>query len=198
MTATDPLRNAIHQLARLPGVGEKTATRLIYWLLKQDPQTSLEIGTALCSLPDSIKRCQKCCNISPMDICAMCANTKRDNSIICVVERPQDIESIESTGEFHGTYHVLDGCISPLEGIGPEHLRIRELLERLKQEEPPEILIATDPDTEGDATAMYLAHILKPIGIRVTRLAHGIAVGTELSYANKTSVACALLNRREL
>lgn len=115
-----------------------------------------------------------------------------------MVERPQDIESIESTGEFQGLFHVLDGCISPLEGVGPEHLRIRELLERLKREDPPEILIATDPDTEGDATAMYLAHILKPIGIKVTRLAHGIAVGTELSYANKTSVACALLNRREL
>ena len=198
MTINNPLRNAISQLARLPGVGEKTATRLIYWLLKQDPQTSIEIGTALCALPDSIQRCAKCCNISSTPICSMCANPKRDTSIICVVERPQDIDSIESTGEFQGTYHVLDGCISPLEGIGPEHLRIRELLERLKQEEPPEILIATDPDTEGDATAMYLAHLLKPIGIKVTRLAHGIAVGTELSYANKTSVACALLNRREL
>lgn len=198
MTNPDPLRNAIAQLSRLPGVGEKTASRLIYWLLKQDPQTSLEIGTALCALPDSIKRCTVCCNISPTDICSMCADPKRDKSIICVVERPQDIESIESTGEYQGSFHVLDGCISPLEGVGPEHLRIRELLERLKREEPPEILIATDPDTEGDATAMYLAHILKPIGIKVTRLAHGIAVGTELSYANKTSVACALLNRREL
>ena len=198
MTNPDPLKSAIGQLARLPGVGERTASRLVYWLLKQDPQTSVDIGTALCQLPSSIQRCQKCCNISATPICSLCANTSRDRSVICVVERPQDIDSIESTGEFQGSYHVLDGCISPLEGIGPEQLRIRELLSRLKQSEPPEVLIATDPDTEGDATAMYLAQLLKPIGIKVTRLAHGIAVGTELSYANKTSVACALLNRREL
>ena len=198
MTNPDPLKQAIAQLARLPGVGERTASRLVYWLLKQDPQTSIDIGTALCSLPNSIQRCQKCCNISATPLCVLCANPKRDSSIICVVERPQDIESIESTGEFQGSYHVLDGCISPLEGVGPEQLRIRELLTRLKTKEPPEVLIATDPDTEGDATAMYLAHLLKPIGVRVTRLAHGIAVGTELSYANKTSVACAVLNRREL
>ena len=160
----DPLRNTIAQLARLPGVGERTASRLVYWLLRQDPQTSLEIGQALCSLPNSIRRCKRCCNFSTSEYCVICTDKKRDTSIICVVERPQDIESIEETGEFRGTYHVLDGSISPLEGIGPDHLRIRELLERLKTEESPEILIATDPDTEGDATAMYLAHLLKPLG----------------------------------
>ena len=121
-----------------------------------------------------------------------------NSSIICVVERPQDIQSIEATGEFQGTYHVLDGSISPLEGIGAEQLRIRELLTRLKTEPVSEVLVATDPDTEGDATAMYIAHLLKPIGTKVTRLAHGISIGTEIGYANRSSVACALLNRREL
>ena len=198
MTNDDPLQNAVLQLSRFPGVGERTATRLIYWLLRQDPEVSIEIGKALCDLPNQTKRCQRCFTICSGDRCNICADEKRKAPIICVVERPQDIQSIELTGEFSGTYHVLDGAISPIEGIGPEQLRIRELLMRLKTEKATEILVATDPDTEGDATAMYIAHLLKPLGTKVTRLAHGISVGTELGFANRSTVACALLNRREL
>lgn len=198
MTSINPLQEAISQLSRLPGIGTVTAHRLIYWLLRQEPQVSVEIGKALCELPTRAKRCARCFNFCTTELCSICINTQRKAQIICVVERPQDINSIESTGEFHGTYHVLDGSISPLEGIGPDQLRIRELLLRLKKETVSEILVATDPDTEGDATAMYIAQLLKPLGTKVTRLAHGISVGTELGYANRSSVACALLNRRDL
>ena len=194
----DPLRTAIVQLSRFPGIGARTATRLVYWLLRQKPEVSINIGKALCDLPLQTKRCDRCFTICSGTLCGICANPKRRSQIICVVERPQDIESIEVTGEFSGTFHVLDGSISPIEGIGPDQLRIRELLQRLKNEEVAEILVATDPDTEGDATAMYIAHLIKPLGTKVTRLAHGISVGTELGYANRSTVACALLNRREL
>lgn len=194
----DPVQQAISQLGRFPGVGRRTASRMIYWLMQQDPQTSLDIGSALCELPTKIKKCSRCYTIATQEICPICTDTKRKEQIICVVERPQDIEKIENTGSFKGTYHVLGGSLSPLEGIGPENLRIRELLERLKTEDPEEILIAVDPDTEGDATALYLAHIIKPIDIRVTRIAHGIAVGTEIEYAPSNSLKMALENRQEM
>jgi len=196
--STDPLRRCIAQLSRFPGVGERTATRLAYWLLRQDGDVAREIGAALSALPDQVRRCGRCFNVAASDPCPTCSNPRRSSTIVCVVERPQDISAIEETGDFSGRYHVLDGAISPLDGIGPEQLRIRELLARLRPEQVEEVLIATDPDVEGDATALYLAGLLKPSGIRVTRLAHGIAVGTELEYANRSSVARALANRREL
>ncbi|MFT4979753.1 MAG: recombination protein RecR [Myxococcota bacterium] len=196
--STDPLRRCIAQLSRFPGIGERTATRLAYWLLRQEGDTALEIGAAISALPAEIRRCSLCFNITASDPCRMCSNPQRDAPILCVVERPQDIMAIEETGEFSGRYHVLDGAISPLDGVGPDQLRMRELLARLLPESISEVLIATDPDVEGDATAMYLARLLKPMGIRVTRLAHGIAVGTELEYANRSSVARALANRQEL
>ena len=194
----DPVQQAIAQLGRFPGVGKRTASRMIFWLMQQDPQTALDIGASLCDLPTKIKTCSRCYTISTQEICPICSDEKRNDEIICVVERPQDIEKIEHTGSFNGTYHVLGGSLSPLEGIGPENLRIRELLERLKTEAAGEILIAVDPDTEGDATALYLAHIIKPIDIRVTRIAHGIAVGTEIEYASSNSLRMALENRKEL
>jgi recombination protein RecR len=159
---------------------------------------SKEIGKAISDLTETLRRCRKCFNLSDKELCSICTSEKRSPQSICVVERPQDIDSIESTGEFKGTYHVLDGVISPLDGIGPDQLRIRELLMRLKDENINEILVATDPDTEGDATAMYLAQLIKPLGPKITRLAHGIAVGTELGYANRNTLACAVLNRREI
>ena len=198
MKGTGALKQAVHQLTRLPGVGERTATRLIYWLLRQDPQVSQEIGRALMSLPTEVRRCSRCFALAEEELCPICRNNQRSNGIVCLVEKPQDIDVIEASGEFRGSYHVLDGCISPLRGIGPEQLRIRELLERLKSEELQEVLIATDPTAEGDATALYLAALLKPLSIKVTRLAHGIAVGTELEYANRSSVARALANRQEM
>lgn len=196
--STDPLRRCIAQLSRFPGIGERTATRLTYWLLRQEADVALEIGAAITALPSEVRRCSRCFTITAASICPTCSNPRRQTNIVCVVERPQDISAIEETGEFAGRYHVLDGAISPLDGVGPEQLRIRELLARLQPESITEVLIATDPDVEGDATALYLARLLKPSGIRVTRLAHGIAVGTELEYANRSSVARALANRREL
>ena len=158
----------------------------------------MAIGTALCELPTTVKRCAQCFTLCSTELCGICSNPKRSAELICVVERPQDIDTIETTGEFNGTYHVLDGALSPLQGIGPDQLSIRELLHRLQSEAVKEVLVACDPDTEGDATAMYLATLIKPLGVKVTRLAHGIAVGTELEYANKSSVMRALANRHEL
>lgn len=196
--STDPLRRCVVQLARFPGIGERTATRLAYWLLRQDASVAQEIGAAIAALPTEARRCSRCFTITAQDPCANCASPRRTSEIVCVVERPQDIPAIEETGDFSGRYHVLDGAISPLDGVGPEQLRIRELLARIEPEHIREILIATDPDVEGDATALFLARLLKPMGVRVTRLAHGIAVGTELEYANRSSVARALANRQEL
>lgn len=195
---TNALSTAISQLSRFPGIGERTAARMIYWLLRQEPETAIAIGTALCELPTTVKRCKQCFTLCSTELCTTCSAPKRSAEIICVVERPQDIATIETTGEFNGTYHVLDGALSPLDGIGPDQLRIRELLRRLQSETVTEVLVACDPDTEGDATAMYLATLIKPLGVKVTRLAHGIAVGTELEYANKSSVMRALANRHEL
>ena len=194
----DPVQKAVAQLGRFPGIGERTATRMIFWLMQQDPQIALDIGSALCELPSQIKRCRRCYTICTDDLCEICSNPDRNATLICVLERPQDIEKIERTGGFQGTYHVLGGSLSPLEGIGPENLRIRELLQRLKTENPTEIVLAVDPDTEGDATSLYLSHLLKPLDIRVTRIAHGIAVGTEIEYASSSSLRMALENRQEL
>ena len=192
----DPLQKAVSQIARFPGVGNRTASRLIFWLVQQDPQVAIDIGSALCELPTKIKRCNSCFTLTHEEQCPICANSKRVSKIICVVERAQDIEKIESTGAFDGTYHVLGGSLSPLEGIGPDQLRITELLHRLKNTETTEILIAVDPDTEGDATALYLAHIIKPLDIQVTRIAYGIAAGTEIEFANSTTLRQALENRQ--
>jgi len=193
----DPLRTAIAQLARFPGVGERTATRLAYWLLQQPEEVAGEIGEALVALRAALHPCQICCDLSASSPCRRCVDPRRIDGLICVVERPQDIGAIESSGEFRGRFHVLHGAISPLDGVGPDQLRIKELLARLG-DGADEVLLATDPDVEGDATALYLARLIKPLGIRVTRLAHGIAVGTELEYADRSSVARALEHRREL
>ena len=196
--STDPLERCIQQLARFPGIGQRTATRLAYWLVRQEPHVAGEIASAIETLPLEIRRCSICCTLTPTDPCARCSDPRRDAGLICVVEQPQDIASIEATGEFRGRYHVLMGSISPLDGVGPDELRIRELLARVEGGAIREVLVATDPDVEGDTTALYLASLLKPLRVRVTRLAHGIAVGTELEYADKGSVARAIENRREL
>lgn len=195
---TDPFQQAIRQLSRFPGIGERTATRLAYWLLRQPPEVAGQIGQALIEFRANMTRCSRCCDLSPRDPCARCADPRREDSLLCVVERPQDIGSIEASGEMRGRYHVLDGALSPLDGVGPDQLRIPELLARLQDGRVTEVLLATDPDVEGDATALYLARLLKPLGLRVTRLAHGISVGTELEFADRSSVARAIENRRDL
>jgi recombination protein RecR len=194
----DPLQRCVAQLSRFPGIGERTATRLAYWLLRAPPAVAEEIAAALVELRREIGECEVCCDLVPRTPCPRCADHTRDAQLVCVVEQPQDIPAIERGGVFRGHYHVLHGSISPLDGIGPEQLRIGRLLERIEAGDLREVIIATDPDVEGDTTALYLARLLQPLGLRVTRLAHGIPVGTEIEYADKLSLARAMQNRREI
>jgi recombination protein RecR len=198
--ANDPIRKAVRQLSRLPGIGEKSATRLVYWMLTQPGDVPAQLAAALSELGDSITECRVCCTLTTKedDPCSLCRRGDRHDGLILVVEHPQDVLAFERTGEFKGRYHVLHGALSPLDGITPDQLRIRPLLERLRTEEVQEVVLATDPNVEGDATALYLARLLKPIGVRTTRLAHGISVGTEIEYADSVSLARAFEFRREL
>lgn len=193
----DPIREAVRQLRRLPGVGEKSATRLVYFLLRT-PGTARDLANAVGALDGGIRECATCCDFTAHERCAICAAASRDPAAILVVEHPQDIGAFERSGEFRGRYHVLHGALSPLEGVTPDRLRIRALLERLRDGTVREVILATDPDVEGDATALYLARLLGPLGVRVTRLAHGISVGTEIEYADPLSLTRALHNRVEV
>ena len=192
----DPIARAVQQLKRLPGIGEKTATRLVFWMLNAPAGTAAGIAEALATLEDGVHACSVCCNLTAQEVCGICADTRRDPTMICVVEQPQDVLAFERSGEFRGRYHVLHGAIAPLDGVNPDQLRIRELLARLDGIE--EVILATDPDIEGDATALYLGRLLKPLQVKVTRLAHGISVGTEIEYADAISLARALQNRRSI
>lgn len=192
----DAFRRAVTQLARLPGVGEKTATRFVWWILKQDAGTASAIADALVQLRATVRECGRCHDISEGALCRRCNDARRDVSLVCVVERPQDVSAIDSTGEYRGMYHVLHGSLSPLDGVGPNDLRIRELVARLA--DVREVILATDPDVEGDTTALYLARLIRPLGVRVTRLAHGISVGTEIEFADRVSLARAFEGRREM
>lgn len=192
----DPIRRCVNQLSRLPGVGERTAWRLTWWLVRAPRELVRELAEALLTLQDAVVECGVCHTLAAQDPCPLCADPRRDAGLICVVERPQDVQAFERSGEFRGRYHVLHGAISPLDGVGPEELRIRPLLARAV--EAREIIVATDPDVEGDATALYLARVLKPLGAKVSRLAHGVAVGTEIEYADRVSLMRALENRRDL
>lgn len=192
----DPIRRCVQALSRLPGIGEKTAWRLTWWLLRADDSIVTEIAAAVGGLQGSVVECERCCTIATTSPCKTCSDTRRDPTIVCVVERPQDIQAIEGSGEYRGFFHVLHGSISPLDGIGPDQLRIRPLLANL--DGVKEVIVATDPDVEGDATALYLHRVLKPLGIQVSRLAYGVSVGTEIEYADKVSLMRALENRRLL
>lgn len=192
----DAFRRAVQQLARFPGVGEKTATRFAYWLLRQPPEAAEAIAEAIAHLRASVRECARCRDLADGELCRRCADPRRDASTICVVERPQDVAAIDAAGEYRGVFHVLHGALSPLDGVGPDQLRMRELVGRL--DGVKEVILATDPDVEGDATALYVAKLLKPLGVRVTRLAHGVSVGTEIEFADRVSIARALEGRREL
>ncbi|MCP4808810.1 MAG: recombination protein RecR [Proteobacteria bacterium] len=192
----DPIRRCVQQLARLPGIGEKTAWRLTWWLLRADDELVTELSEAIGGLKEGVVECGTCCTIASSSPCSTCSDTRRDPALICVVERPQDVVAIEGSGDFRGFFHVLHGSLSPLDGIGPDQLRIRPLLARLDGVQ--EVILATDPDVEGDATALYLARVLKPLGLKVSRLAYGISVGTEIEYADRVSLMRALENRRPL
>jgi recombination protein RecR len=188
----------IEELSRLPGVGSKTAQRLAFFMLKNSPQNAKSLGTALALLHEQVKTCRNCFNLSDNELCPICSDGKRSPATLCVVEEPKDLGAIERTGDFAGRYHVLLGSLSPLEGIGPDELKIRELIERLKDGQVTEVIVATNPDVEGEATSLYLARLIKPLGIKLTRLASGLPMGAELEYADQITVARALANRREL
>lgn len=200
-----PVSNLIDAFSRLPGIGPKTASRLAYYLLRADDEIALNLATALQELKARTLFCSVCHNIADRDPCAICDDPQRDPTIICVVEEPLDVQAIERTGDYRGRYHVLHGAISPTEGIGPEDLKIRELLQRVQasqsEEAAPaiqELLIATNPNLEGEATAMYIARLFKPLGVRVTRLARGLPTGGDLEYADEVTLSNALAGRVEL
>lgn len=194
----EPILKLIAELARLPGIGPKTAQRLAFFLLSQERARVAELARAMIEAKDKVSYCQVCFNLAEGARCPLCSGEGRRKDIICVVQDPRDVAAIERTHDFRGSYHVLHGAISPMDGIGPEQLRVKELLERLQQEAVSEIIIATNPNIEGEATALYLARLVKPSGIKVTRLAHGLPVGGDLEYADELTLARALENRREM
>ena len=193
-----PLQRLIEQFERLPGIGSKTAQRLAYFVLNLPEDRARDFSDAITDAHKKIRRCEICCNFSDKERCPVCSSPTRDKSTICVVETPRDAVAIEGTGEYKGTYHVLHGVISPLNGIGPDQLCIKQLLSRLNNNEVTEVIMATNPTVEGEATAMYISRLLKPLGIKITRLAYGIPVGGDLEYADDVTLARALEGRSEL
>ena len=198
MSYPKPLRRLIAMLSRLPGIGEKTATRLSLHLLKMPPPALRELGEAIAGLSEAVIRCSKCFNIADMDPCALCTDPARRDDLICVVEDPTDIIPIEKSGEHRGRYHVLGGAISPIDGVMPEDLHIRELTERVSRGGVGEVILATNLTAEGEATSSYLAGVLKPLNVRVTRIAYGMPVGSDLEYADEVTVGRAIKGRREV
>jgi len=193
-----PLRRLIALLSRLPGIGEKTATRLSLHLLKMPRPALRELGEAIAGLSDAVIRCSRCFNIADVDPCTLCTDPARRDDVVCVVEDPTDIVPIEKSGEFKGKYHVLGGAISPIDGVMPEDLHIRELLERISQGGVGEVILATNLTAEGEATASYLAGVVKPLTVRVTRIAYGMPVGSDLEYTDEITVGRAIKGRREV
>ena len=196
--ATDPISRLIRELAKLPGIGEKTASRLAFHILRAPGEYARELASALVEVKEKIRLCSTCMNLTEQDPCTLCSDVRRDPSLVAVVATPPDLYAIERTGGFRGRYHVLHGVLSPLEGIGPDDLRIKELLGRVASGELKEIIVATSPNVEGEATALYLAKVLRPLGVRVTRIASGLAVGGELEYADGVTITRALEARREM
>ena len=193
-----PLQRLVDELSRLPGIGSKSAQRIAFHLLSIDDTDARRLGNAVLDLRDQIGHCTRCFNVTSGDECTICLDPRRDQSVLCVVERPQDIVVIERTNEFRGRYHVLGGSLSPISGIGPDQLRIPELRARVDVESVSEFIIATNPTMEGDATAMYLAREFKPLGITVSRLASGLPVGGDLDYADELTLGRALVGRMEM
>lgn len=194
----EPVARLIEALQRLPGIGPKTAQRLTFFLLKRPAEEVRELAGALVAVKERIVYCRTCFNVTDEDPCRICRDPARDGRVICVVEEPNDLLAMERTGEFRGRYHVLLGALSPLEGIGPEDLKVRELLARLDAGGTTEVILATNPNVEGEATALYLAKLLRPLGVRVTRIARGLPVGGDLEYADQVTLSKALEGRREI
>jgi recombination protein RecR len=194
----EPLARLIQEFKRLPGIGQKSAQRLAFHLLRANREDAERLVEAVLDVKNKLGLCQLCNNISESEMCPFCLDPHRDRSVICVVEEPHNIISVETTRQFQGLYHVLHGAISPLRGVGPDQLKIKNLLERLEGGEAQEIILATNPNVEGEATAAYLARLLKPLGLKVTRIAMGIPVGSDLEFADEVTMSKSLENRREL
>lgn len=193
-----PLENLIEKLCSLPGIGPKSAQRMAFYLLSIPRDEAVEIARAIVEVKDRVRYCATCFNISEGESCSICADARRDETILCVVEEPRDVIAIERSGRFRGRYHVLGGAISPIDGVGPEELTVRELIDRLKSGKVAEIIVATNPNAEGEATALYLAQLVRPLGIKVTRIASGLPVGGDLEYADEVTLGRAMDGRREL
>jgi recombination protein RecR len=198
MAVADPIARLVKELARLPGIGEKTAQRLAFHILKAGPGYAGDLAAAIAGVVRDVRLCSECQTLTDRDPCSVCADEKRDAGTLCVVESVPDLLAIERTHEFRGRYHVLHGALSPLDGVGPSELKIRELLLRLERAPVGEVVIATNPDVEGEATALYLTKLLKPLGVKVTRIAQGVPMGGDLEYADQVTLARALAGRREL
>lgn len=197
-TYSGPISRLIEEFSKLPGVGKKTAQRLAFHVINMNMIDVEKLSEALINAKKQIKYCSVCCNITDSSKCNICSNPNRTEDTICVVEDPRDVAAMEKTKEFMGKYHVLHGVISPMEGVGPEMIKIKELLQRLNNETVKEIILATNPTIEGEATAMYISRLIKPLGIKVTRIAHGLPVGGDLEYADEVTISKALEGRREI
>lgn len=195
---TAPIQELIDQFGRLPGIGPKSAQRIAFHLLKTPATEVEELAAAISEAKRSVRFCRRCCNLAAGDLCDICSDPRRDESLLCVVEDPRDVVAFERTGEFRGLYHVLHGAINPMEGIGPEQLRMAELLRRIGDESVSEVIVGTNPNLEGEATAMYVASVLGPLGVSVTRLASGLPVGGDLEYADELTLGRALAGRRDI
>ncbi|RED54990.1 recombination mediator RecR [Cohnella lupini] len=194
----EPIAKLIESFSRLPGIGPKTAARLAFYVLRMKEEDVIDFAKALVNVKRNLTYCTICCNITDTDPCRICSDKSRDVSVICVVQEPKDLVAMERTREFNGHYHVLNGAISPMDGLGPDDIRIAELVRRLGDERVQELILATNPNIEGEATAMYLSRLVKPFGIKVTRIAHGLPVGGDLEYADEVTISKALEGRREL
>jgi recombination protein RecR len=194
----EPIAKLIDSFSRLPGIGPKTAARLAFYVLRMKEEDVIDFAKALVNVKRNLTYCSVCCNITDTDPCRICSDKSRDVSVICVVQEPKDLVAMERTREFNGHYHVLNGAISPMDGLGPDDIRIAELVRRLGDDTVQELILATNPNIEGEATAMYLSRLVKPFGIKVTRIAHGLPVGGDLEYADEVTISKALEGRREL
>jgi recombination protein RecR len=198
MAVADPIARLVKELAKLPGIGEKTAQRLAFHVLEAGPAYAEALAAAVTGVVRDVRCCSECQTLTDRDPCPICADPQRDGRIICVVEGVPDLVAVERTREFRGRYHVLHGALSPLDGVGPSDLKIRELLVRLERSPAEEVVVATNPDVEGEATALYLTKLLKPLGLKVTRIAQGVPMGGDLEYADQVTLARALAGRREM
>ena len=193
-----PVQSLVDELGRLPGIGPKSAQRIAFYLLKTAPEDAKRLARAIVEAKERVSWCRRCFNFAEGELCVYCRDDRRDPTLLCVVEEPRDIVAVERTQEYRGLYHVLLGAISPIEGIGPDQLKVKELLARVGDEGVQEVILATNPNIEGEATAMYLARLLKPLGLRVTRIASGLPVGGDLEYADEVTLGRALEGRREV